>query len=114
MAMLKSCSKCGKIHAYNERCNVGKIYKKNKTDNLRSKYAWTKKSEEIKKASNYLCAICLQEGIYNYDDVLCKEFHDIYVPLLVSVLRSNRIKCETVDFKGLARKYNIKAKPFLT
>lgn len=66
MAIMKSCSRCGKIHAYGFKCYVGKVYKKNNIDNLRSSYAWTQKAEEIKRASNYLCAICLQEGIYNY------------------------------------------------
>lgn len=72
--MLKACSKCGKIHDYNYKCNKGKQYKKNDIDKLRSTYAWTQKSEEIKKASKYLCAICLQEGIYNYNDL---ETHHI-------------------------------------
>ena len=49
---MKSCSKCGKIHAYNYKCYVGKVYKKNKIDNLRSSYAWTQKAEEIKRESN--------------------------------------------------------------
>ena len=71
---MKSCGRCGKIHAYNEKCYVGKEYKKNRIDNLRSKYAWTLKAEEIKRASNYLCAICLQEGIYTYDGL---ETHHI-------------------------------------
>ncbi len=74
MAIMKSCSRCGKIHAYNYKCYVGKVYKKNSIDNLRSSYAWTQKAEEIKRASNYLCAICLQEGIYNYKEL---ETHHI-------------------------------------
>lgn len=72
--MFKSCSRCGRIHDINYKCYVGKVYKKNKIDNLRSSYAWTQKAEEIKRASNYLCAICLQEGIYNYKEL---ETHHI-------------------------------------
>lgn len=74
MAIMKSCSRCGKIHAYNYKCYLGKQYNKNAIDKMRSTYAWTRKAEEIKKASNYLCAICLQEGIYNYDEL---ETHHI-------------------------------------
>lgn len=74
MGIMKSCSRCGKIHDYNYKCYVGKVYKKNKVDRLRSSYAWTQKAEEIKKASNYLCAICLKEGIYNYQEL---ETHHI-------------------------------------
>ena len=72
--MYKSCSKCGKIHNYNHRCNKGKIYKKNDIDKLRSTKRWTNKSIEIREASNYLCAVCLDNGIYNYDKV---EVHHI-------------------------------------
>lgn len=72
--MLKSCSRCGKIHSYNYKCNKGKIYKHNDIDKLRSSTKWTNKSIEIREASNYLCSVCLDEGIINYKDV---EVHHI-------------------------------------
>lgn len=72
--MLKSCSRCGRIHNYNYKCNQGRIYKKNDIDKLRSTKRWTNKSIEIREASNYLCAVCLDEGIINYDKV---EVHHI-------------------------------------
>lgn len=72
--MLKSCSRCGKIHDYNYKCNKGKIYKHNNIDKLRSTTRWTNKSIEIRELSNYLCSVCLDKGIYNYDDV---EVHHI-------------------------------------
>lgn len=72
--MLKACSRCGKIHEYNYKCNKGKIYKHNDIDKLRSTRAWTIKSIEIREASNYLCSVCLDKGIYNYDNV---EVHHI-------------------------------------
>lgn len=74
MGIMKSCSRCGKIHPYNYRCNVGRVYQKNSIDKLRSTNAWTKKTEEIKEKSKYLCAICLQEGIFNYNNL---ETHHI-------------------------------------
>ncbi len=72
--MLKACSRCGKIHEYNYKCNKGKVYKQNDIDKLRSTTRWTDKSKEVREASNYLCAVCLDEGIYNYKDV---EVHHI-------------------------------------
>ena len=72
--MYRVCSRCGRVVDYNHRCNKGKIYKKNDIDKLRSTSAWTNKSIEIREASKYLCSVCLDEGIINYDDI---EVHHI-------------------------------------
>lgn len=72
--MYKTCSRCGKIHSYNYKCYKGKIYKHNEIDKLRSSTKWTNKSIEIREASNYLCSVCLDEGIINYDNI---EVHHI-------------------------------------
>lgn len=72
--MLKSCSRCGKIHDYNYKCNKGKKYKHNDIDKLRSSTRWTNKSIEIREASKYLCSVCLDQGILNYEDI---EVHHI-------------------------------------
>lgn len=72
--MYKSCSKCGKIHDINHKCNVGRIYKKNDIDKLRSTYKWMKKAEEVKKKANYLCEICKDNKRYVYDNL---EVHHI-------------------------------------
>lgn len=72
--MFKSCARCGRVVDYNHRCNKGKIYKKNDIDKLRSTSAWTNKSIEIREASKYLCSVCLDQGILNYEDI---EVHHI-------------------------------------
>jgi len=72
--MYKACSRCNKIVDYNHKCSKGKIYKKNDIDKLRSTKRWTNKSIEIREASNYLCSVCLDEGILNYDNL---EVHHI-------------------------------------
>ena len=69
--MLKSCSKCGKIHDYYYKCTHGVKRDYTNYDNtqeakLRHTHKWNIKSEQIKKDSNYLCAVCLDNGIYNY------------------------------------------------
>ena len=69
--MLKACSRCGKIHPYNYVCNVGKYRKFADTteSKLRSKRAWQLKRDSIKERSFNLCAVCLAQGVYNYDDI---------------------------------------------
>ena len=74
--MKKSCSKCGRIHDINEKCPVvyKRTYKRTEADKLRNTYKWHKKSEQIKQESNYLCEVCRDMGIYNYENI---EVHHI-------------------------------------
>ena len=74
--MLKSCSRCGKIHPYNYKCNVGVDSNRYKTDEdkLRSKYAWTQKSKQIRQDANNLCEVCRDNGVYTYDNL---EVHHV-------------------------------------
>ena len=72
--MYRSCSKCGNIHPYNYKCNVGKVYRGGEERKLRNTYAWHSKARQIKEKSNYLCAICKDQGIYTYDNL---EVHHI-------------------------------------
>lgn len=67
--MFKACSRCGKIHDYNKKCYVGDNLRKKKTkaNNFRKTTEWKHKSEEIREESKYLCAVCLDMNIYNYD-----------------------------------------------
>ena len=73
--MWKSCSRCGKIHDMNHRCNVGRL-KGELTDEakLRNLNAWHKKAEEIKEKAKYLCEVCKEQGIYTYNNL---EIHHI-------------------------------------
>ena len=71
---LKSCSKCGKIHARGYKCNVGRIYGKTSENKLRSSYAWTKKAKQIKADAMGLCEVCRAQGLYTYDGL---EVHHI-------------------------------------
>lgn len=72
--MLKACSKCGKIHPYNYKCNKGRLYLPTEESKLRSTNAWTKKSIEIRKDAHGLCEVCKAEGIYTYKNL---EVHHI-------------------------------------
>lgn len=83
--MLKSCSKCGKVHDFNYNC-----YKNTQTrgkttaDNIRKTYKWHKKSLEIRDRDKHLCKCCIADiyetvQIYNYNKL---EVHHI-IPLEV-------------------------------
>jgi len=73
----KSCSKCGKIHDVNYKCKADNKYKvKYEYDEarLRNSYEWHTKAEQVKKDSKYLCSVCFEEKIYNYNEL---ETHHI-------------------------------------
>lgn len=73
--MLKSCTKCGRVHAQNYQCTARRNNTPKTLDQkLRSTNRWQRKSEEIRRASKWLCAICLEEGVYNYEQL---EVHHI-------------------------------------
>lgn len=65
--MYKSCTKCGGIHKVGFKCNAGVIYRTHSTEDAkaRNKTEYKKASLEVKEASNYLCAVCLESGVYN-------------------------------------------------
>ena len=75
--MFKSCSKCGKIHSTNFVCTKGKVYKGGEERLLRSKYAWTLKSIEIRERANYLCEVCKTKGIYTYEGLEVHHIHKV-------------------------------------
>lgn len=75
--MLKSCTRCGKIHDSRYKCratlNTYSYYSSDEYK-LRNTNVWHKKSEEIRKKSNNLCSTCILEDIYTYDKL---EVHHI-------------------------------------
>lgn len=95
--MLKACGKCGKIHAYNYKCNVGVVYRdKTEESKLRSKYAWTKKSRQIREDANNLCEVCRDQGVFTYDGL---EAHHV-IKLSVDangLLEDDNLICLCVD-----------------
>ena len=74
MATYKACSKCGKIHPYGYNCAVGVNRYKVQEDKLRSRYAWTKKSKQIREDAGNLCEVCKDQGIATYNGL---EVHHI-------------------------------------
>ena len=72
--MYKACSKCGKIHDVNFKCDHVDVHKDEQERKLRSKYIWTKKSREIRERANYLCEVCRDQNIFTYENV---EVHHI-------------------------------------
>lgn len=72
--MLKSCSRCGKIHDINKQCPKIVIYRGGQERELRNKFSWQTKRQEIKEKANYLCEVCRDEGVITYDNL---EVHHI-------------------------------------
>lgn len=76
----KACSRCGKIHDTNFKCTHNKPkwdyerYGTAEERKLRNTSAWIKKSQEIREQAQYLCEVCRDKGIYNYNDL---EVHHI-------------------------------------
>lgn len=74
MTQFKACSRCGKVHSTNYKCNHNRDKKDTETRKLRQKNIWHKKSEEVRKASNYICSVCRAEGRYTHTGL---EVHHI-------------------------------------
>ena len=74
--MYKACPKCGKIHDSRYKCSAGAkpIYRGGEERAMRSTYAWTQKSKEIREKAQYLCEVCRDQGFYTYDGL---EVHHI-------------------------------------
>ncbi len=72
--MLKSCSRCGKLHPHGHICTIGKTYNGGDERRLRKLNAWDKKSVEIRERANYLCEVCRDHDLYTYDRL---EVHHI-------------------------------------
>lgn len=78
--MYKSCSRCGKIHSTRYKCNHNKPkidysrYGSQEERKLRNTSAWQKKSQDVRKQAQYLCEVCRDNNIYNYNDL---EVHHI-------------------------------------
>lgn len=71
----KSCSRCGKIHRAGYNCKPWRTNLPKANDQkLRSTQRWQDKSREIRDASRWLCAICKEEGTYNFNKL---EVHHI-------------------------------------
>ena len=66
--MLRSCTKCGRIHDINFKCNGGGRLPQTAEQALRRRTSWTNKSLEIRERSKYLCAVCLDKGEARADD----------------------------------------------
>ena len=81
--MLKACSRCGKVHAYNA-CSVPVVdnYKRKRTEQMkfRSGALWQRKRAEIVERDCYVCRLCLDEGKLTRDSL---EVHHI-VPIKVN------------------------------
>lgn len=77
--MLKSCKYCGRIHDSKFDCGKKPKRKKKPTDINKFRWSrrWREKRNQIVERDKYLCQVCKENGVYNYDNL---EVHHI-VPL---------------------------------
>ena len=62
--MLRSCSRCGRVHDTSYKCTAGRLPLTNEQA-LRNRNKWHIKSEEIRERSFHLCAICKELGDFS-------------------------------------------------
>ena len=75
--MLKSCSKCGRIHDTEYNC-TSREYNYTKDRQLRSTYKWRMKSKEIRERAGWLCEVCKDKHSLNSNTIKSKlEVHHI-------------------------------------
>lgn len=76
MGAFRACPRCGRIHKYNEPCPVRKIFSNRDTQasTFRSTQSWRNKSKQVRDLSGNVCAVCLDEGRVNYNNL---EVHHI-------------------------------------
>ena len=66
----RSCPYCGRIHPSGYKCQMNqRSYRGGEERKLRSTYAWTEKSKEIREKAQGLCEVCRDQGIYTYKGV---------------------------------------------
>ena len=99
--MMKSCSRCGRIHTHGHRCyaNSKNYYQHNpETRKFRNSTAWKKKAEEIKERDKFLCQICLKKNIFNYKA--------LSVHHLVPVIESEELRLDNFNLITLCEKHH--------
>lgn len=78
--MFKVCSRCQKVHPYNQPCTCDK-YKKNykggEERNLRRKNKWKEKSIEIREKACNLCEVCKDKGRFVYKGLEVHHIHKV-------------------------------------
>lgn len=77
MGAYKACTRCGRIHAYNEPCSMKRPtyhYERTGADRLRFTSRWKRKSLQVREDARYMCEVCKDEGKVTTDGL---EVHHI-------------------------------------
>ena len=78
--MFKVCSRCQKVHPFNQPCSCAKYkkdYKGGDERKLRRKNAWKEKSLEIRERADNLCEVCRDNGRYIYQGLQVHHIHKV-------------------------------------
>ena len=97
--MMKSCSRCGRIHDRNHKCYANsKNYYQHDAEirKFRNSGVWKRKADEIKERDKYLCLICLKHNVFNHKDLSVHHIQPIAERQELRLENSNLITvCET-------------------
>jgi len=101
--MKYSCSWCGRIHEKSFDCGKKPAkdysrYKRKAEEAGRYTYAFREKSKEIKKSSMNLCAVCLDQGRLEYNDL---ETHHI-----IKLVDAPELVCEDSNLICLCQRHH--------
>lgn len=65
MTQYKACSRCGRIHPYNQPCPMKKPtyrYERTGADRLRFTSRWKRKSLQVRDDAHWMCELCRDQG----------------------------------------------------
>ena len=77
MGAYRACSRCGRMHAYDEPCPRKKpaySYERTGADRLRFTARWKRKSLQVRSDAHWLCEVCRDQGKVTTDGL---EVHHI-------------------------------------
>lgn len=78
--MYKVCSRCQKVHPFNQPCSCArykKEFKGGEERKLRRTNAWKEKSLEIRERADNLCEVCRDKGRYIYQGLEVHHIHKV-------------------------------------
>lgn len=103
--ILKSCSRCGKIHDSKYICKPQVLMQKNKTktQKFRSSYAWLTKQRSIRERDLNLCRICL---LNLYDTVNRFNYNNLSVHHIIPLINDYSRRLDDDNLITLCRHHH--------
>ena len=103
--ILKSCSRCGRIHDAKYICKPKALASQNKTkaQSFRSSYAWYKKQKHIRERDLNLCRICL---LNLFDTVNRFNYNNLSVHHIIPIINDYSKRLDDDNLITLCRHHH--------